>query len=176
MSKIIVYPYSYVFQKKRTMLLWLSSEQDNDDRFLVSGDGDLYIAYGVDNAKVKFADLPYQINWDEGAEVNFDDFWVSVRALSLTSSNVENCEIILEGWNFIEDVLRTYSLNDVRCKLDSIQLDSAYEKIFSGSSLGALKSLDHVSDSILNKSELLNIKRDLKNVWDEVGELVEGLW
>lgn len=170
-----IYPYSYTFEGEIKTLLWCSSEEDNSDEFLRSEGGVLHYACGLDDAKTKFKGVAHEINWAEEGQINFDDFWLTINQLPCSTAP-EDCQIVIEGWNFIEDVLRTYSLHFLRKKLDNAQANMAYKKIFYGSNLDAFKSRSENFTPQWSESESLKLVSDLHDVWNAIGKEINELW
>lgn len=174
-EKLIAYPYSYCFNGKYKTLLWVTSEEDNSDKFLFSDESQLYIAGGLSDAKNKFKNVDFEISWDEYSEVDFDEFWSELSGLESPTKAVDY-DVILDGWNYIEDVLRTYSLIELRSKLDNLIDNNAYKKIFRGSNIGELLSESNGRQLQWGSDEVLSMVSDIKYVWDGISEEVEALW
>lgn len=173
-GKDIVYPYAYIYQEKYCHLLW---EPNSDgDHFkkhqnkLISSEG------GFECAKKLFADLPFDIRWDEAATIDFDVFWKIIHRLDPGTIIDENsCEIVLNGWNFIEDLIRTFSLDGLREKLHEPQLNKAYEKLFYGCNIKAVTPNGCGYTPLWQAQEILMLQERLAYVWNGLGKET-GLW
>ena len=167
-----IYPYTYIYNGKLRTLLWSSSEKDNSDIFLCSNDGNLYKAKGINDAKSKFESLGFEINWNDGGLVDFDKFWSIVKRLAF-SSKTEDCQVVLDGWNFIEDMVRTYSLHSLREKLDDLNTNIAYKKIFYVADIEAFKLVSEEFIPQWSENELSKLESDLLYVWSEIGKKID---
>lgn len=174
-SETGLYPYTYAYLGKLSTLLWAPSGAG--DIFLRDCDGALCSAGNIEDAKVLFGKLPNSISWDEVAFVDFDSFWREIDRLNEnTSADEDACAVILAGWNFIEDVLRTYSFNDLRDELNEVQVNKAYKKIFYGSNIDAVTPEGSSYNPEWDKAELEILKSSLRRVWKEIGARTNLPW
>lgn len=169
-----VYPYTFTYKCKMHTLLWVSS--DKGDKFVTKDKNVLYIADDIQDAKKIFADLPFNIIWSDAATIDFDMFWNELDNLNTKNpADEKTCEVILNGWNFIEDVLRTFSLDDLHEKLSDLQLNKAYKKFFYGNNIEAVTPNGYSYNPLWEKDEILILREKLTYVWDEIGKKTK-LW
>ncbi len=174
-SEIGLYPYTYAYLGKLSTLLWAPS--DTGDCFLRDHDGALYSAGNIEDAKVLFGKLPKSISWDEAAFVDFDSFWREIDRLDEKTSTDENaCAVILAGWNFVEDILRTFAFDGLRDELNEEQVNKAYKKIFCGNNMDALTPRGSSYSPEWDKAELEILKSSLRKVWKEIGARTNLPW
>jgi hypothetical protein len=173
-DKNSVYPYAYSYKGKCGYLLWGSN-----------GDGDVFkkhqdkliLSVGdFEEAKKIFAGLSFAIKWDEAAIIDFDVFWKILSGLGSGSIIDETaCEVMLNGWNFIEDLIRTFALDALREKLHEPQLNKVYEKFFYGCNIAAVTPSRCGYTPLWQPQEVLMLRARLADVWDELGGK-SGLW
>ena len=174
-KKLTAYPYSYCFNGKVKTLLWLGSEEDDGDKFLTFDDGPLYVAESDNAPIVELNGIDFNVSWNERAEIDFDQFWLELDGLASFSKST-NYDLILTGWNFIEDILRTYSLTDLRKRLDNITDNDAYQKIFSSSNIEVFQSQSEDYEPKWSQDEVTSIVADLRYVWEGVEKKINLLW
>lgn len=169
-----IYPYTFIYKCKAHTLLWESSSKG--DVFLTKDNNIPYIADDIQDAKKIFSELPFNIIWSDAATMDFDMFWKELNDLNIKKpSDEKTCDVILNGWNFIEDLIRTFSLDGLREKLTDLQLNKAYKKIFYGNNIEAVTPNDYSYNPLWEEEEILILREKLAYVWDEIGKKTK-LW
>ncbi len=111
-----MYPYSFIYKEKTIILIW----QENDkfeDSFKLNIRKKLISSTSLEQLKSL---LGSSVKWEQGTEINIDKFWVSLNNLRLNRASSERtCQTLLDGWNFVEDLLNIFSLEDAKKRLKS---------------------------------------------------------
>lgn len=169
-----VYPFTFIYRGKKTTLLWVSGELG--DYFKMTDDRVLYQSKCIQDAKCEFDSLPFQIEWSESETIDFDMFWKEINALNVGNATDESaCKVLLSGWNFIEDMMRTFSLNYSYKELDKTLIDKTYKKIFYGNNIQAVTPENSGYMPLWGNEELINLRLTLLKVWEEIGYITK-LW
>lgn len=163
-----MYPYSLFYMGNRHILLWVSSE--DGDYFKTDKNNELYCAKNPEDAKVKFEYFSDKIIWPEGSEINFDIFWEEIDKLSCNQSTATDiCELILNGWNFIEDLIKSLSLNELLLEMKQPILCKIYKKFFYGNNIDAVTPNGTQYNPEWDEEELQIFRKTLKSVWCKLG-------
>lgn len=170
----MLYPYTFRYKNQSKTLLWGAC--DGGDCFYCMDNGSLYQASDIQDAKFKFEGLISNIVWDEGATVDFDLFWNELENLNEEKSlNEDQCETILNCWNFIEDLLRTYNADNLKRLLKNDLLSKAYDKLFYGNNMEAVTPEGKSYSPLWTKAEITELNSVFTIVWNELGDK-SGLW
>lgn len=170
----VVYPYTFIFRESETTLLWETGLAP--DRFLLDQDQKIYAAKGVDEVRKNFGTLPFSILWSEAAVLDFDSFWTELDSLNqYQDSSKEVCELLLNGWNFLEDVIRTFRLDDLQTTLLNELLNKSYDKLFRGNNLSAIAPEGSRYHPKWEEGELVSLKASMLHVWNEIAQRTK-LW
>jgi len=133
----MLYPYKVFCGNTELIMLWEDCKSGGD-RFVVSRYPGRIIAFSsMEDVKQYAIDKQLDVSWDETGTLDlnwFDNTLASLRPGRKCS--VDTCEILLEGWNFLEDFFRTLSLDITALKSD--ELRRPYEKIFYGNNLSSI--------------------------------------
>lgn len=168
-----IYPYLFIYNRIPHTLLWESNEKG--DKFLTNNNT-LYVADDIKNAKEKFSNLPFNIIWTDVAIIDFDLFWIKIRSLNTKEeTNEKDCSLILNGWNFIEDILKAFFLKDLLEILSDPKLNKAYKKFFYGNNIEAVTPKECSYNPIWEDDEISIIQVNLSYVWNEIGKKTK-LW
>lgn len=161
------YPYWFQFRKKRSILMWLSSPER--DMFMLSSQGKLLIASTESRMKELLRGENIEVDWKSSGNINFDAFWSSLKRLSAKNTSSESdCKILLEGWNFIEDIIMTFELKNLHSKLQSKTLNKAYKKLFYGNNIEAVKKDNSEYEPLWSKEESRLIFDTFTSVWSDL--------
>jgi hypothetical protein len=159
-----LYPYAYIFKGRKTVLLWETSGKP--DSFKLDMNGQLIQSSSIEELKKRLPEQIDDVHWDEYAEINFDKFWVAIRNLRKNrASSKKTCEILLNGWNFIEDMGRTFQQDTKMKRLKTKVLNKAYDKIFAGNNLPAVTPEGRSYSPLWTKNEMKAMRNCFKNVW-----------
>ncbi|MGV7222139.1 MAG: hypothetical protein ACQ9MH_11475 [Nitrospinales bacterium] len=89
------------------------------------------MANDIGDAKIKFKNFPFQINWQESSVIDFDKFLNILYSLSTTTETSTNdCNTLNNGWNFLEDMLKTFSCDDTLQKSQDPKIKKPIAKYF----------------------------------------------
>lgn len=159
-----IYPWSYIFQKQKTVLLWVTYPEN--DHFLTTKKGKLISASSIQKLKTKVKKKKYNVQWDEPGDINFDKFWTAINNLRENrASSIKTCKVLLDGWNFIEDMGRTFSLQKEMKRLKSKILNKAYQKIFAGNNLPGVTPEGMSYSPLWTKKEIKALKKEFRYIW-----------
>lgn len=159
---IQMYPYAYIYKGNQTILIWQTSNEDFGDRFRLSSDNVLVEIKNEADLKRMKHELP-DVHWNEMATMDFDRFWEAIRKMKPgQASSQKTCDLILSGWNFIEDMGRTFGCAVQLKKLLSPFLTDCYNKIFYGVNLLPTGTPYH---PVWSKNEITAIRKSLKAIW-----------
>lgn len=131
-----LYPFSVESQGRHIILIWFSD--DSGDRFLKDGN-DLLAGATKDSINQKLEKRARFVEWPALAILNIDELFDSLEEVSHShiSDEIQN-SLFLNGWNFFEDLVRTFSLEGDFLEYRAPCLDKVYDKIFWGCNLPAV--------------------------------------
>jgi hypothetical protein len=159
-----IYPYAYIYKGRTTILLWETSGKP--DSFKIDVNGKLIQSSSIEELGKRLPTNMKDIHWDECAEINFDKFWIAIRNLrSDKASSPKTCEILLNAWNFIEDMGRTFQSETKMESLKTKELNKAYDKIFAGNNLPAVTPKGRSYSPLWTKGEIKALRNAFKDVW-----------
>lgn len=158
-----LYPYYFIYNKKKCLLFWV----DNlGGRFKLQSNSDLYMSCSKAKVIFELEDEEILICWEDDTSINFDKFWFELNNLDINKvSSVESCKILLDGWNFLEDMLRTFSLEKELIHLKSETLNKVYDKLFFGNNLEAIKKNNSDYNPMWEENELKEFKSIFWEIW-----------
>lgn len=161
-----IYPYSYIYKGRKTVLVWQTSQQWGDCFKL---DAKHQLIFSDSEEKLRDlldVEVAKKVRWSKNVEVNFDRFWSVLKNLRTNrASSKETCELLLNGWNFIEDLLNTFNLDQEKIRLKSLVLNTAYEKLFYGNNLPSITPEGKLYTPIWLREEILAMKNELMVTW-----------
>ena len=130
------FPYCYKFNGKHKYLIWYSNGQDG----FVLDDNNKMTCVSSRNRLIKFTmENKMHIKWEECGNIDLDKFFIALKNIrTRRASSIRTCSILLAGWNFIEDILFTFNLEQCRKALHTPVLNKAYDKLFYGNNLPAI--------------------------------------
>lgn len=129
-----IYPYRVRYRKRTIVLAWIDGG-NKPDSFVRSEDGKKLLSEISVAALRRRLERRPQAEWNKPASLNLDAFEHAVANLRSGRSSVAASRILLEGWNFLDDVVRTQELTAFRKALASPSLKGTYSKLFYGNNL-----------------------------------------
>lgn len=164
--KVEMYPYAYIYKSKKTVLIWQTNGRDT---FRWVSPKCLLQASTVMNLKRQLRAEAAQVHWSEHAEIDFDKFWTALESLRANrASSSETCSVLLKGWNFIEDMGRTFNLKKEMKRLRSKLLDKAYEKVFYGCNLPSVTPKGKSYRPLWSTAEIKSLRTEHRAVWQSL--------
>ena len=161
------YPYMYVYKGKKTFLLWQGENQQNC--FMRNSNNLLVSAGSLVRLKRLVPRKNNNIKWSEHGELDLDSFWRALKHLKKgRASSKRTCNILLNGFNFIEDMLRTFDLKEAEKKLHVPLLDKAYKKLFWGSNLPSITPNEKSYHPLWLQREISILNSEFKAVWQTI--------
>jgi hypothetical protein len=163
------YPYAYVFQGQKTVLVWHT--RGRADGFVRAAGVTLLAAPSEAQLRGELGKDTRRVRWAEGAAMDFDRFWVAVRNLRVgRASSKATCKMLLDGWNFLEDLLRTTRSRAVAKRLRTPLLDTVYDKLFYGINLPAVTPKGRSYSPLWTRAELRTLRKEIGAVWQYLRE------
>jgi hypothetical protein len=159
------YPYCYIYKGKKRFLVWQTKE-DDQDTFKLDRDNRLISSRSEHGLRSLLGTESKQLKWSEGAEIDFDRFWNALGRLKVgRSSSARTCIILLDGWNFIEDLARTIGLTEEMKRLHSPLLDKVYDKLFYGNNLPAVTPEGKSCSPLWLREEIVSFRKEFHSIW-----------
>jgi hypothetical protein len=166
-----LYPFSYIYKGKKTMLLWQASEKNDEieETFRLNAKKEI-IEF---NSKKELEEIlgceAKRVRWDGFAEVNFDKFWIALKNLRIgRASSTKTCTLIFNGWNIIDDLLRTIGLKETKEMLNIKRLKKIYQKLFYGCNLPSVTPEGCSYNPLWTRKEIHLMRKELKRKWSYV--------
>lgn len=164
-KNVEMYPYCYIYGGKKVFLIWQTRE-GAADTFKLDLNGRLISAKSAMSLKVLIGNKSKDVKWSEGCIINFDKFWKALMSLKVgKSSSKMTCKLLLDGWNFIEDLARTFGLTKEIKSLRTPLLSRVYKKLFWGNNLPAVTPIDKSYSPLWEKEEISLFKKEFKLIW-----------
>lgn len=160
-----MYPYSYIYKKERRILVWMS-DGDNKDIFMTDSFGNL-ICTKTRKSLQKILGKDFEkVYWKDSGMMDFDMFWEVLRKLRVDKPiSAKTCNIMNDGWNFIEDLLQTFDLDKEQRKLRTPLLQKVYNKFFNGINLPAITPDGMHYSPCCTHTEIRVLRKRLHEVW-----------
>ncbi|WP_146106452.1 hypothetical protein [Desulfobulbus oralis] len=161
-----MYPYGYCFKGNLTILIWITNDNERDS-FLLDKDKQLVTSSNIEGfSKILGTDFN-KVHWNEGSYIDFDKFLISLKTLKVDkSSSKSTCIRLLNGWNFIEDILHTFNMVDEIKKLKTPTLNKVYEKIFHGNNLQSITPEGKSYNPLWTRSEIKEVRGTFLEIWN----------
>jgi hypothetical protein len=167
------YPYIIKENNKETIFLWVTTP--DTDGFVLDETGCLYSAKNIEDAKKTFHSASLSIYWNEAGYIDIDDFWREINKLSLKNTiNQHGYNIILDGIDFIEDMLKTLFLPDEYSYFNNYKLRKIYKKIFYANNLEAVTPVNSEYEPIWSTNEIRNLRTVLVRAWEDIARKLDS--
>jgi hypothetical protein len=164
----MIYPYGCTYKKNHKFLAWEDRNVGGDVFRKEINTGGLFICESITELKQKLGAECESNFSDEISEMDFDKFWICVKNLkSNKSSSTKTCNTLLNGWNFIEDLIRTVGQKSDLLKLRNPVLDKIYDKVFYGNNLPSITPEGKIYHPVWTRKEISTFRRAIKSVWHE---------
>ncbi|MDH4227964.1 MAG: hypothetical protein OEV59_09510 [Deltaproteobacteria bacterium] len=167
-----LYPCKIVYKNKRRIVVWVTDEDagdvpGEDDVFMVDSFGDLICAKNRKDLKKILGKSFGKVLWEGEGVYNFDRFWSGLSTLkSGKVVPVKVCDVIIDGWNFIEDVMWTFFRNKREgSKLWTNVPGRVYQKFFYGINLPAITPEGKHYDAVFTGEEIRALRKNMKETW-----------
>ncbi|EIJ41324.1 hypothetical protein BegalDRAFT_0404 [Beggiatoa alba B18LD] len=160
------YPVSCVYNNRKIILIWQTSDQVSDtfrlsemNRLLFANSEEELIQL-LEPAEIK------ETQWKESTEINISKFLAQLSRLKTKhSSSKITCKQLVDGWNFIEDILRTFHLDKESKKLKSPILNKVYKKLFYGCNLPSVTPEGESYSPIWTNEEIFLVRKEFRDIW-----------
>jgi hypothetical protein len=169
-TTIEMYPHCYIYKGKRTFLVW-RTRKDEPDTFKLDSNNRLVSAKSEQELRNLLGNDSEQLRRSESTTIDLDKFWRALRNLKAgTSSSTKTCTILLDGWNFIEDLLRTVGLTQEIKKLHFPVLNKVYRKLFHGCNLPSITPEGKSYNPIWLQEEISLLRKEIHSIWKKLRE------
>lgn len=131
-----LYPVSVKNEGCTRFLVWC--EGQSGDYYLRDGDN-LIVGDSLGTLRDALAEKSGEVDWGASCVIDIDKLFNDLEAISIghTSDDSQN-SLFLDAWNFFEDLIHTFGLEQDFSKFRTVHLDAVYEKIFWGCNLPAV--------------------------------------
>jgi hypothetical protein len=158
-----MYPYALKSRNRERTLLWYSGKRG--DFFMLDSSCKLLVAQSPRELKKLLGKRSGDVRWKEGAKLDFDKFWRALRSLRVNrASSQSTCRLLLNGWNFVEDLLRTFDLSRKGRCLRTRVLNRCYDKIFFGSNLPSVTPESKRYEPLWRREEITKLQEAFGSV------------
>lgn len=167
-----IYPWVISIGNQTRCFLWTTGVEPDDkdaDHFVTDDRGTLIAFDSIAALRAACSDRPgFNIHFDEVAEFDMDEFWQKIRTLRVgRASSTATCHILLNGWNCIDDFLR--SLQPFGCppppKVETVE--KVYSKLFDGCNLPAITPEGKKFHPFWTEVEVTAFQRYMKQLWNQ---------
>jgi hypothetical protein len=164
----MIYPCIFIYKEHRKFLAWEDRDVGGAIFRKDTNTECLLICESISDLKAKLDEASQSRFCEELFEINFDEFWVSVKNLRINrASSIKTCKILLDGWNIMEDLIRTVGQESDLLSLRCPVLDKLYEKLFWGNNLPAVTPEGASYSPIWMQEEIIIFRREMRKVWNE---------
>ena len=131
------FPIDVVFKGKIKTMIWIEGDGDSiKDHILSDEDGIIIFPLVPDGELPRRGPLDLHVNWDSRTKIDLDRFFLSVQNLNWqVTSSAKTRKVLLEGWNFLEDLARSLDIDESIAIFKSQILSKMYNKLFFGNNL-----------------------------------------
>lgn len=155
-----VYPTKFKYKGKVRILLWKEGG-DYEDRFLLDEDGNLIKGETIEELRelADRAGISAFVDWSYDYRMDMDEFTEALLELIPEQEiPTATCDLLLNGWNFINDLLITVNLPRTYEDQNNEDINHSYERIFWGNNLEALTPPGESWHPEFSKDEILSIQ------------------
>ena len=137
MQRIIYYPYFATIDNGRYILIWYKDSVKGD--VFLKANGKPVVGLNKSDIEKQLRNKKLRIEWSQAADVDLDALPPVINKMSRThSSNKKQSNLLLNAWNFFEDLTRTFGIEKTFSSFKNPLLDKVYDKLFWGSNLKAV--------------------------------------
>jgi len=164
----MIYPCIFIYKEHRKFLAWEDRDVGGDIFRKDINTECLLICESISDLKARLDEASQSRFCEELFEINFDEFWVSVKNLRVNrASSIKTCKILLDDWNIIEDLIRTVGQESDLLSLRCPVLDKLYEKLFWGNNLPAVTPEGASYQPLWEQEEIFIFRREMRRVWND---------
>lgn len=156
-----VYPTKFQYKGKLQILLWKEGG-DYEDRFLLDEDGNLIKGETIEQLRglADKACNPNSVDWSYDYIVDMDEITETLRSLTPGQEiPTTACDLLLNGWNFIDDLLHTMEMPRTYEKQDNESINRIYERILGGNNLETLTPPGESWHPVFSEPEILSVQQ-----------------
>jgi hypothetical protein len=167
----MLYPYKVTYDRVIVFFLW-EDRDSGGDRFIVSKENGEVIAMRSEEDLRDYASAhSLEIVWSDVSEFDIDQFLHVLSDLK-PGHRCEGkvCEILLDGWNLIEDFFRTFDVNLDKLKSDVLR--HVYKKLFYGNNLPSVTPEGEHYEPVFDGYEVHQLQTEMKKSISLVGSKI----
>jgi hypothetical protein len=162
-SATLTFPYSFSWKDEKGILLWVAAE--TGDVFKTNPDGTLLVGKTRKDLERVVGKSRDTIVWNGAASMDLDAFSTKLAGLRVTrASSQKSCNTLIEGWNFTDDMLRTFGEKALLKKSKAAALNKTYDKLFHGCNLPATTPANASYHPTWSRTELAVLKEHFNSV------------
>lgn len=162
-----LFPYSFVFDNRRTWLIWCSRTGEKDCFLRIPDSTHLVHSETKAGLRAELGDMAKDVCWDEDGEIDFDVFWRRLNNLRTTrASRPDTCSILLDGFNFLDDAVR--SLRGPTIGKQAELSRDTYDKLFFGCNLPSVTPKGSAYRPKWSERDIRNMRTTARHVWSMV--------
>lgn len=152
-----LYPHSVKIDGRSYLLIWCTDDPSGDHYFTIKDQ--LLIGGNKDDITSKLQEDAERVQWDSGDELDLDMAFSELEKMTQgPTTKVRQNVLILDSWNFFEDLIRTFSLEEKFSNYRTPLLNKAYDKLFWGCNLPSVTPAGKSYEPIWNEEEVQNIR------------------
>lgn len=163
MAHKIYYPYKIASRNSEVFALWMEGISTQDTFLCDDTDTILLENSRATLIKKSRAMLGNSISFSKTTSCDFNQFRVLLHGLKAGKySRIATCIKLNNGWNFLEDLLRTVNAPKNLEIYENKKLGKTYNKIFCGCNLPSITPEGRSYNPIWQASEIEALKRSIK--------------
>jgi hypothetical protein len=160
------YPFILRLDSQSRFLLWVDGGKQSD--YFLSDKEGVPISF-VSMARLKSnvaRRRSLKVHYEDFAVFDINCFWRKLRSVRAgRGSSVDTCNVLLDGWNHLDDLLRNFEASDGAKPVAGKIVERAYEKLLFGCQLPSLTPPEKSYVPIWTPKEAVELRRYLKQRW-----------
>lgn len=167
---INIYPVFLRFQDRVKVLFWIEGADEQKDRYIKTPTGNVAAARTSTDMEELFKIRGKNIiHWNQYALINLDSFFRAIKNLKGNRSSTKaTCSLIVNGWNFLEDMANTLALSKDAELFQSKVLSKMYDKLFAGMNLPATTPKNKIYSPLWTPDEIQALAHASKELWARI--------
>lgn len=168
MSTPLNYVVCLIILDHRHFLLWQDGGNEPDKYILVPETAFFLSAQTVEDLLRRATRLGLQVTDQDPVLVNIDKvFRVLAELRPGRASSQRTCQLLLDGWNTLEDMARSIqiSLDEQQDDYEREVLRNVYDKLFYGNNLPAVTPSNRNYSPLLSSNERKVMRRYFRRLW-----------
>jgi hypothetical protein len=147
------------------------TREADPDSFLVDDEGRLLCYSSKSGVDLFLRRRGLKTDWTQEAELDFDEFWMAIKGLRVNrASSTKTCARLLNGWNFLEDLLRALAEPDWLKRLSTASMKRIYDKLYYGNNLPAVTPVGRSYSPLWPREEIVLLRGTFRKLWHELAQ------